>query len=186
MWKTQIRKSRLKYTDEQRAAFNESRVNLCAAARRLGIRLPNNGAPHNAQTGTPEEVMSAWIIPRIRPAPSSTKTPNAKSTSGIATASGSSGSNALRLQGSSPKAAPTSLEAAVVKGSSKPSTHVATSKYEPQGQSAGIIKRKKTLVSNRPSSVHTVTPKALLVKQLNLHDKITTLPDIHPFAPLLA
>ena len=158
MWEAQIRKTKLEYTDEQRAAFTESRANLYAAARRLGIELPSKRAAHNAQTATPEQLLSARARHNTLPIRSSTRSPNAKPKSGIATASGSSRSNAQQLQGGNAKAANKNLQAAVVKASFKPSTLIATQKYKPQSQSAGVIKRKKTLVSNRPSSVHKVTP----------------------------
>jgi hypothetical protein len=97
MWEVQIRKTKLEYTDEQRAAFKESRANLHAAARRLGIELPSKRAAHNAQTATPEQLLSARARRNTLPTRSSTKSPNAKPTSGIATASGSSISNAQQL-----------------------------------------------------------------------------------------
>jgi hypothetical protein len=185
MWEAQIRKTKLEYTDEQRAAFKESRANLHAAARRLGIELPSKRAAHNAQTATPEQLLSARARRNTLPTRSLTKSPNAKPTSGIATASGSSRSNAQQLQGDNAKAAPKNLQVAVVKASSKLSTLIATQKYKPQNQSARIIKCKKTLISKRPSSVHKVTPKAILVRQLNIHYKTTAFNDIHPSAPLL-
>jgi hypothetical protein len=186
MWEAQIRKTKLEYTDEQRAAFTESRANLYAAAHRLGIELPSKRAAHNAQTATAEQPLSAQARRNTLPTRSSTRSPNAIPTSGIATASGSSRSNAQQLQGGNAKVANKNFQVAVVKASSKPSTLTATQKYKPRSQSAGVIKRKKTLVSNRPSSVHKVTPKALFVRQLNIHNKTTAFNDIHPSAPLLA
>jgi hypothetical protein len=148
MWADRIEKPVGNYTAEELRVYNQTNVDIAAAATRFGIAIPLNALPTapvatNAVPATSAlAAASSNVVPVASVTPSLFATPL---TSNAVTASGSNASNAQPVQRVTSK----KRKAAVHVSASQPSSPAQVPGNEPQSDSARGSKRRQFVAPNK-------------------------------------